>query len=129
MHGFAHRTIDLKVGRQAITWGVNTLFPSLDVFAPYIPTQIDRDYKVGVDAVRLIVSPTSHIEVEAVGAQLEPGHIEPSAAGAMVRINTGAIDFGIMGGSFHDDTRAGGFAEHQRGGHRTEGRSVAHDAG
>jgi hypothetical protein len=28
----------------------------------------------------------------------------------MVRVNTGAIDLGVMAGSFHDDTRAGGFA-------------------
>jgi hypothetical protein len=103
-------TVDLKVGRQAITWGVNTLYPSLDVFAPYSPTQIDRDYKAGVDAVRLIVSPSTRLEFEMVGAQLEPGRIEPSAAGVMVRVHTDAIDLGVMGGSFHDDTRFGGFA-------------------
>jgi hypothetical protein len=103
-------SIDLRVGRQAITWGVNTLFPSIDVFSPYVPTQIDRDYKAGVDAVRLTVSPGSHLEVEVVGAQLEAGDIEPTAAGAMVRVSAGAVDVGIMGGSFYDDFRAGAFA-------------------
>jgi hypothetical protein len=103
-------SIDLRVGRQAITWGVNTLFPSLDVFSPYVPTQIDRDYKAGVDAVRLTVSPGSHFEVDVIGAQLEDGDIEPTAAGAMVRISAGAIDVGFMGGSFYDDKRAGAFA-------------------
>jgi hypothetical protein len=103
-------SIDLRVGRQAITWGVNTLYPSLDVFSPYVPTQIDRDYKAGVDAVRLTVSPGSHVEVEVVGAQLEDGDIEPTAAGAMVRVSAGAIDVGFMGGSFYDDKRAGAFA-------------------
>jgi hypothetical protein len=103
-------SIDLRVGRQAITWGVNTLFPSLDVFSPYLPTQIDRDYKAGVDAVRLTVSPGSHLEVEVVGAQLEDGDVEPTAAGGMVRVSAGAIDAGFMGGSFYDDIRAGAFA-------------------
>ena len=103
-------SIDLRVGRQAITWGVNTLFPSLDVFSPYSPTQIDRDYKAGVDAVRLTVSPGSHLEVDVIGAQLEAGDVEPTAAGAMVRVSAGAIDAGFMGGSFYDDFRAGAYA-------------------
>jgi hypothetical protein len=103
-------TVDLKVGRQAITWGVNTLYPSLDAFAPNLPTQIDRDYKSGVDAVRLTVSPVSHLDVEVVGAQLESGPIDPTAVGVLVRVNAGAIDFGVLGGRFYGDTRAGAYA-------------------
>ena len=41
----------LRVGRQAITWGNGFVFNPLDLFNPFPPTAIDRDYKVGDDMV------------------------------------------------------------------------------
>ena len=41
----------LKIGRQAITWGNGFIFNPMDVFSPFAPTAIDRDYKPGEDAV------------------------------------------------------------------------------
>lgn len=102
-------TFDLTVGRQAITWGVNTLFPALDMFSPFAPTQIDRDYKAGVDAVRLTVSPRPRVQLEAVGAQFGPRHANGTAAGAMLHINAGAVDVGALGGVFRHDVMAGSF--------------------
>jgi hypothetical protein len=46
---------DLTVGRQAITFGKAYFWNPLDVFLPFDPSQFDRDYKAGVDAVRLDV--------------------------------------------------------------------------
>lgn len=100
---------DLTIGRQAITWGVNTLLPALDMFSPFAPTQIDRDYKAGVDAVRLSVSPRPHVDIEGVVAQLGPWDTRASAVGGLVRLSTGAVDVGFMGGSFRHDAVAGGF--------------------
>lgn len=102
-------TVDLTVGRQAITWGVNPLFPALDMYSPFAPTQIDRDYKTGVDAVRLTVSPRPHLQIEAVGAQLGSTDAHATAAGVMVRVNAGVADVGVIGGRFHDDTAVGSF--------------------
>jgi hypothetical protein len=53
--GWDRRDLRLVAGRQAITWGVNFFWPALDLFAPFPPERIDREYKPGVDAVRLIV--------------------------------------------------------------------------
>ena len=39
----------LRFGRQAITWGNGLIFNPMDLFNPFAPTQIDRDYKVGDD--------------------------------------------------------------------------------
>lgn len=102
-------TVDLTVGRQAISWGVNTLFPALDLFSPFAPTQIDRDYKTGVDAVRLTVSPRAHVEVEAIGAQLGPRRSSASAVGALLHVNAGAADVGVLGGRFDRDAMVGAF--------------------
>ncbi|MBU0513393.1 MAG: hypothetical protein KJ621_01350, partial [Proteobacteria bacterium] len=47
---------DLTVGRQAITFGKAYFWNPLDVFLPFDPRQFDRDYKAGVDAVRLDIA-------------------------------------------------------------------------
>ena len=39
----------LHLGRQALTWGNGLIFNPMDLFNPFGPTQIDRDYKVGDD--------------------------------------------------------------------------------
>jgi hypothetical protein len=46
---------DLTVGRQAVTFGKAYFWNPLDVFLPFDPRQFDRDYKAGVDGIRLDV--------------------------------------------------------------------------
>ncbi|MDD5712824.1 MAG: hypothetical protein PHY31_08740 [Smithellaceae bacterium] len=41
----------LRVGRQAVSWGNGLLFNPMDLFNPFSPTDILRDYKVGDDMV------------------------------------------------------------------------------
>jgi hypothetical protein len=45
----------VRVGRQAVTWGNGLLFNPMDLFNPFSPTDIDRDYKVGDDMVSVQV--------------------------------------------------------------------------
>jgi hypothetical protein len=46
---------DLTLGRQAVTFGKARFWNPLDVFLPFDPRQIDREYKLGVDALRVDV--------------------------------------------------------------------------
>lgn len=41
----------VTVGRQAITWGNGLLFNPMDLFNPFAPTDIERDYKLGDDLI------------------------------------------------------------------------------
>jgi len=41
----------VRVGRQAVTWGNGLLFNPMDLFNPFSPTDIERDYKVGDDMI------------------------------------------------------------------------------
>ena len=41
----------VSIGRQAVTWGNGLLFNPMDLFNPFSPTDIERDYKVGDDMV------------------------------------------------------------------------------
>ncbi len=38
-----------RAGRQALTWGNGLLFNPMDLFNPFAPTTIQRDYKIGDD--------------------------------------------------------------------------------
>jgi hypothetical protein len=48
----------VRIGRQAVTWGSGFLFNPMDLFNPFAPTDVDRDYKLGDDllAVQLSLS-------------------------------------------------------------------------
>jgi hypothetical protein len=41
----------IRIGRQAITWGNGLVFNPMDLFNPFPPTAIDRDYKAGDDMI------------------------------------------------------------------------------
>jgi len=41
----------IRIGRQAVTWGNGLLFNPMDLFNPFSPADIERDYKVGDDMV------------------------------------------------------------------------------
>lgn len=41
----------IKIGRQAITWGMGTVFHPGDIVAPFSPSAIDTSFKPGVDMI------------------------------------------------------------------------------
>lgn len=44
---------EITVGRQAIGWGRGVLLSAVDFFAPFTPLESDREWRRGIDAVRL----------------------------------------------------------------------------
>ena len=42
---------DITIGRQAVTWGNGLIFNPMDLFNPFSPSDIVRDYKIGDDLV------------------------------------------------------------------------------
>ncbi|OAD19646.1 hypothetical protein THIOM_004705 [Candidatus Thiomargarita nelsonii] len=47
--GYSGEQLVLRLGRQAVTWGNGLIFQPLDIFSPFSPTEIDKDYKTGDD--------------------------------------------------------------------------------
>lgn len=101
--------VRVTVGRQAVSWGVSFFWPAMDLFAPFAPRQIDREYKAGVDALRVTVPIGSFSEFEIIGASLGASAAADGAAAALLRLNLGSADVGLMGGKFHRDVVAGAF--------------------
>jgi hypothetical protein len=99
----------LEVGRQTMTWGVNYFWPVLDLFAPFAPERIDREYKPGIDAIRLTVPVGDFSEIEVVTAGQGERFPEDFSVASLGRFNVGTADVGYMGGRFHSDTVLGAF--------------------
>jgi hypothetical protein len=47
--GYASDHFVVKVGRQAITWGNGLIYTVMDIFNPFDPAAVDREYKTGDD--------------------------------------------------------------------------------
>ncbi|MBV1907000.1 MAG: hypothetical protein KUG75_13060 [Pseudomonadales bacterium] len=43
----------VSIGRQALSWGSGLIFQPLDLFSPFSPTTVDRDYKAGDDMLNI----------------------------------------------------------------------------
>ena len=59
----------LTLGRQAVSWGSGMVFQPMDLFNPFAPTTVDRDYKAGDDLFLLerLFSNGSDLQVLLVG--------------------------------------------------------------
>jgi len=49
--GFATDHVVMKFGRQVITWGNGLVFNVMDIFNPFDPAAVDKEYKTGDDMI------------------------------------------------------------------------------
>jgi hypothetical protein len=56
---------NLTIGRQAVGWGRGTIFSAVDIFAPFTPLEINREWRRGVDAARadIKISDTASVDM------------------------------------------------------------------
>ena len=92
---------ELTVGRQAIGMGSGVLFSAADLFAPFSPLEIDREWRRGVDAVHAEVRILPELSVDATAA-FEP-EIDDLAAVARIRGRFGDLDGSLIGGRRSED--------------------------
>ena len=48
---YRKKTWSIKVGRDALSWGNGVVFHPLDLFSPFAPTTVDREFKTSSDLV------------------------------------------------------------------------------
>jgi hypothetical protein len=88
------KDINLTIGRQAVGWGRGTLFSAVDIFAPFTPLEINREWRRGVDAVRADVKLTDKTSVDLVSAW--GSSWDKSALGIRLRGYVGLIDAELL---------------------------------
>jgi hypothetical protein len=95
---------DLTAGRQAITWGISSLYPVADLWAQFSPFELDTEEKPGVDAVRLLKYPASGLELDAVAA--DRGSSRNFSAGLRGSLTLPWADLYFGGGKFWREAMA-----------------------
>ncbi len=111
--------VDLTIGRQAIGWGRGILFGAIDIFAPFSPLEVDREWRRGVDAARAEVRLGARFSAEAVAAFGETW--SDSALAGRVRGYAGPIDVEIVGGKRAEDSFVGAATSASVGGAEVHG--------
>jgi len=110
----------VTVGRQAISWGSGIVFQPLDLFAPFAPTTVDRDYKPGEDLVMVDGVTDAGNDWQFVGVFRRTVEGERSTSvdsfGAKWRGNIGTTEFELLGGRHFRDNVIGTSVKHSIGG-------------
>jgi len=89
---------DVTIGRQAITWGLSSLFPVADLWAQFSPFELDTEEKPGIDAVRVLAYPGEGLEVDAVLA--DRGSLDDLSVGARATWTLDSGDLYLGAGKF-----------------------------
>lgn len=84
------------LGRQAIGWGRGLVFGAADLFSPFSPLEADREWRRGIDALRVEVPLADRVSAEAVAGFGEI--VDESIVAARVRGYAGHADIEVMGG-------------------------------
>jgi len=97
--------VDIRVGRQRIAWGSALFWSPIDIINPFDPTQIERQERVGVDAVTVDWDYNDLSRLSMVYA----AHDYPvrDTTALRWRTNIALYDLGVTAGRFRDDTMAG----------------------
>jgi hypothetical protein len=113
---FDHMT--LSIGRQPIDWGSGRFWQPLNVFGAFAPTDLDTDFKPGIDAAVLDWYPSAFSSLSAAFV-LKPEHnrsLENSAA-LYYRRQVGELsELSLLGGSVLGNQVIGGAFESAWGG-------------
>ncbi len=102
----------ISLGRQALTWGNGMLFNPLDLFNPFAPDDIEKDYKIG-DDMGLIQIPTpamGDVQILYVPRRdPEKGDVrwDHSSLAAKFRFATGLKEIDLLAASHYKDFVAG----------------------
>lgn len=97
---------DIKLGRQRINWGVNTVWNPNDIFNAYNFLDFDYEERPGTDALRVqhYLKDNSTLEMA-----IKPGrHAHETIAGVLYKFNKKKFDWQVLGGIFRHDLVAGG---------------------
>lgn len=103
---------NVRLGRQAVTWGNGMIFNPMDLFNPFAPTDVVRDYKVGDDMAIFTRQLGENGDLQVIGVPRrnpENRAVEwgESAVGAKVRIPSGTTEWTFLLAENHDNAVIG----------------------
>ncbi len=102
----------VRVGRQAVTWGNGFVFNPMDLFNPFPPTAIDRDYKVGDDMInaQISLSRLGNAQLLYVSRRNPDNNkveLDQASFAGKLHFAVSTTEFDLMGAKHYDDGVAG----------------------
>jgi len=112
-YNFTQDSWDMRVGRQAVTWGTGLIWTPTDLFVAFSPDEVDRDEKPGVDVVRFLLYPDKDTSLDLVAEPLKKGEPyeavkEDSSLVLRAKTHVGEYDVSVLGGWVEEDAIVGG---------------------
>ncbi|HEY7471878.1 MAG TPA: hypothetical protein VIE68_05975 [Gemmatimonadota bacterium] len=102
----AGRGVEATFGRQAISWATTLYLSPADPFAPFDPADPYREYRPGVDALRVRVFPGPLTEIETVLRISKTPDGRTWTALVRTRTSAGSVDLSGWGGVLHGEPAA-----------------------
>ena len=98
----------VRIGRQAITWGNGLIFNPMDLFNPFPPADIQRDYKVGDDMVLAQVTFPDSVDLQLLYVvRRDPNtnnlEADQNSLAGLVHFAVATTEFDVMGTRHFDD--------------------------
>ena len=103
---YAKDNLEIRLGRQRINWGINTIWNPNDLFNAYSFTDFDYEERPGSDALRIryFIGYTGSIEFVLKAFD----NSDEIISAALYKFNTNGYDFQIMAGWSEQDIVLGG---------------------
>ena len=100
------------LGRQALTWGNGLVFNPMDLFNPFRPTDMERDYKIGADMALLQIQSGKIDDIQMVYVPRrnpETGEVswKQSSLAGKLHQTVADVDIDLMAAMHYDDVVAG----------------------
>lgn len=102
---YSNEKLSVRVGRQRINWGINTVWNPHDIFNAFSYFDFDYEERPGSDAVRVTYYTGATSSVEFAMKAFE--NSDEIVAGGLWKFNKWNYDFQILGGVYHKDIVTG----------------------
>jgi hypothetical protein len=110
--GFTRGPLALRLGRQALSWGNGLVFQVLDLFNPFPPNAVDKEYKPGIDMLTAQWLFSNGDDLQGIVVPRRADRNEPltaaeSSAALKWRHLQGSLQLELLGARHYQDTVAG----------------------
>lgn len=110
--GYAGDRFVFRFGRDAISWGNGMVFQPMDIFNPFSPTAVDKEYKTGDDMLYLqnLFANGDDLQTIAVPRRdAATGALESTQSSLAVKFHgrRGPLDFDLLAAEHYDEQLAG----------------------
>lgn len=109
--GYAKGNFVFRAGRDAISWGNGVLFQPMDIFNPFSPTSIDKEYKSGDDMLysQWLYESGNDLQLVAVARRNSAGAVDAAASSlaGKYRGYIGTFETNLLVARHYDEPFAG----------------------